>query len=86
MAELARTFVSRWRRFFGDRRGTRRQQALLPFSLSLASSRLSRKGSRRVTSVGGHTLDISTTGIALIVPAIRIGELYLVADFAARQK
>jgi hypothetical protein len=80
MAELARTFVSRLRQFFGDRRGTKRQQAHLPFSLSLASSRLSRKGSRRVTSVGGHTLDISTTGIALVVPAIRIGEHYLVAD------
>ena len=80
MAELARTFVSRLRQFFGERRGTKRQQAHLPFSLSLASSRLSRKGCRRVTSVGGHTLDISTTGIALIVPAIRIGEHYLVAD------
>jgi len=25
----------------------------------------------------GHTLDVSTTGLALIVPAIRIGEHYL---------
>ena len=80
MAELARTFASRLLQFFVDRRDARRQQACLPFSLSLASSRLSRMGSRRVPSIGGHTLDISTTGIALIVPAIRIGEHYLVAD------
>jgi len=28
----------------------------------------------------GHTSDISTTGIGLIVPAIRIGEHYLVGE------
>ncbi len=31
-------------------------------------------------SLKGHTLDISDTGIALVVPAIRIGEHYLVGD------
>jgi hypothetical protein len=28
----------------------------------------------------GHTFDLSTTGLAAIVPAIRIGEHYLVGD------
>lgn len=28
----------------------------------------------------GHTLDVSATGIAVVVPAIRIGEHYLVGD------
>jgi hypothetical protein len=28
-------------------------------------------------TVDGHTLDISSTGLALVVPAIRIGEHYL---------
>ncbi len=34
-------------------------------------------GSRRLPTLDGHTLDISLTGLALIVPAIRIGEHYL---------
>lgn len=34
-------------------------------------------GSRRLPSLNGHTLDVSSTGLALIVPAIRIGEHYL---------
>ena len=34
-------------------------------------------GSRRLPKLNGYTLDISTTGLALIVPAIRIGEHYL---------
>ena len=28
----------------------------------------------------GHTLDLSTSGLALVVPAIRIGEHYLVGE------
>jgi len=34
-------------------------------------------GARRLPALAGHTLDISSTGLALIVPAIRIGEHYL---------
>ena len=34
-------------------------------------------GARRLPKLEGHTLDISTTGIALVVPAIRIGGHYL---------
>jgi hypothetical protein len=34
-------------------------------------------GARRIPKLDGHTLDVSTTGLALIVPAIRIGEHYL---------
>jgi len=34
-------------------------------------------GARKLPKLDGHTLDISSTGLALIVPAIRIGEHYL---------
>lgn len=34
-------------------------------------------GSRRLPTLNGHTLDVSISGLALIVPAIRIGEHYL---------
>jgi PilZ domain len=34
-------------------------------------------GSRKLPKLDGQTLDVSSTGLALIVPAIRIGEHYL---------
>jgi len=34
-------------------------------------------GGRRLPKLDGYTLDISITGLALVVPAIRIGEHYL---------
>jgi hypothetical protein len=38
---------------------------------------MSSNGHRRLPSLDGHTLDVSITGLALVVPAIRIGEHYL---------
>jgi hypothetical protein len=69
--------VSRLRRFIGNRRGSRRVRARLSFTLSLSDPRVSSNGVRRLPTLDGHTLDVSTTGLALIVPAIRIGEHYL---------
>ena len=69
--------MSRLRRFIGNRRGSRRVRARLSFTLSLSDPRVSRNGARRLPTLDGHTLDVSTTGLALIVPAIRIGEHYL---------
>ena len=69
--------MSRLRRFIGNRRGSRRVRARLTFTLSLSDPRVSSNGARRLPTLDGHTLDVSTTGLALIVPAIRIGEHYL---------
>jgi len=55
-------------------------RAHLSFTLSLSDPRLSTNGHRRLPSLNGHTLDVSATGLALIVPAIRIGEHYLAGD------
>jgi PilZ domain len=52
-------------------------RARLSFTLSLSDPRVSSNGARRLPTLDGHTLDVSTTGLALIVPAIRIGEHYL---------
>ena len=41
---------------------------------------MSTNGHRRLPSLDGHTLDVSATGLALVVPAIRIGEHYLAGD------
>jgi c-di-GMP-binding flagellar brake protein YcgR len=77
MSELPRRIVSRLRRFIGNRRRCRRVRAHLSFTLSLYDPRVNSNGARRFPKLAGHTLDISTTGIALVVSAIRIGEHYL---------
>ena len=77
MSELPRRIVSQLRRFIGNRRRSKRVRARLSFTLSLSDPRVSGNGSRRLPTLKGHTLDVSVTGLALIVPAIRIGEHYL---------
>jgi hypothetical protein len=77
MSELPRRIVSRLRRFIGNRRRHKRVQTRLSFTLGLADTRVNSNGARRLPTLNGHTLDVSTTGVALIVPAIRIGEHYL---------
>ena len=77
MSELPRRIVSHLRRFIGNRRHSKRVRARLNFTLSLSDPRVSTNGSRRLPTLDGHTLDVSATGLALVVPAIRIGEHYL---------
>ncbi|HJU93415.1 MAG TPA: PilZ domain-containing protein [Pyrinomonadaceae bacterium] len=77
MSELPRRIVSHLRRFIGNRRASRRVRTRLSFTLSLSDPRVNSNGSRRLPKLDGYTLDVSTTGLALIVPAIRIGEHYL---------
>jgi hypothetical protein len=77
MSELPRRIVSHLRRFIGNRRHSKRVRAQLSFTLSLTDPKTNTNGSRRLPSLNGQTLDVSSTGLALIVPAIRIGEHYL---------
>ena len=80
MSELPRRIVSTLRRFVGNRRHSRRVQARLNFTINLSDPRVRSNGHRRLPALDGHTLDISSTGLALIVPAIRIGEHYLAGE------
>jgi hypothetical protein len=80
MSELPRRIVSQLRRFIGNRRHSKRVRARLSFTLSLSDPRVGTNGARRLPALNGHTLDVSSTGLALIVPAIRIGEHYLAGD------
>ena len=80
MSELPRRIVSSLRRFIGNRRQNKRVRARLAFTLSISDPRVNSNGSRRLPRLEGHTLDVSSTGLALIVPAIRIGEHYLAGD------
>src|ERR1043166_7010942 len=80
MSELPRRIVSHLRRFVGNRRAHKRVRARLNFTLSLSDPRVNTNGSRRLPTLDGYTLDVSTTGLALVVPAIRIGEHYLAGN------
>jgi hypothetical protein len=80
MAEFARTIVSRLRQYMGDRRHSRRRNVRLPFRLSLISAAKPLNGGQKVSSIEGHTLDLSERGLALVVPAIRLGEHHLVGE------
>ena len=77
MSELPRRIVSQLRRFIGNRRRDKRVRTRLTFTLNLSDPHVNTNGSRRLPSLNGYTLDVSVTGLALIVPAIRIGEHYL---------
>ena len=77
MSELPRRIVAQIRRFIGNRRRSKRVRTRLSFTLSLSDPRVSMNGGRRLPKLDGYTLDISITGLALVVPAIRIGEHYL---------
>lgn len=77
MADLTRRIVARLRQLIGNRRYARRVQVRLPLNVSLADSQASPNGLRRLPGLAGRTLDISKTGLALVVPVVRLGEHYL---------
>lgn len=80
MPELARSLVSQFRRLVGDRRRGKRQKARLAFTLSLTSPAAKLNGSHQTAVLKGHTLNISSQGLALIVPSILLDEHHLVAE------
>jgi hypothetical protein len=81
--ELARSIVSRLRRYVGDRRRSKRKKVRLAFNIVVAGPAKNINGSRQTRTLQGYTLDISPAGLSLIVPAIRIGEYHLVGESRA---
>lgn len=77
MPEFLRSLAARLRRLIGNRRRAPRYRVRLPFTVTLPDAPPLVPGSRRPVSVDGHTRDISASGLALIVPTIRIGDRYL---------
>ena len=81
MPELMRAIAARLHRYIGNRRRAPRYRLRLPFSLSLSDVPPNANGARRRSPVlEGFTRDVSATGLALILPAIRIGEHYLMGE------
>lgn len=80
MAEFTRALVSRLRQYVGDRRHSTRRNVRLRFSLSLVSPTKNLNGTPRTNSMVGYTSDLSARGLALIVPAITLGDHHLVGE------
>jgi hypothetical protein len=92
MPELIRTFANRLRAYMGNRRRAPRYiahlEAGLALSVSPPSSKISAEQAQakgRSLNLAGYTRDISATGLALIVPAIRIGGQYITGENRALQ-
>jgi c-di-GMP-binding flagellar brake protein YcgR len=77
MPELARRIASRLRQFVGERRHARRYSIRLDVTVS---RNMAANGFHRNASLEGHTLDVSASGLGLVLPAIRIGEYYLTGE------
>lgn len=82
MPELLRSIITRLRGVMGDRRRARRYQARLKVSVSLLDVKLAAESAipRRLPQLEGYTRDLSETGMALVVPTIRVGEYYLTGE------
>src|SRR3982750_4587589 len=79
MPELMRSIITRLRGVVGNRRRAKRYRARLPFSVSLLGIKTAAESPipRRLPQIEGYTRDLSETGLALVVPTIRIGDHYL---------
>ncbi len=76
MPELLRDIASRLREFVGNRRYAPRYKSRLAVAVSLLDAR----PRAYPAALEGHTHDLSSCGLALVLPAIRIGERYLTGD------
>ena len=84
MPELIRSIINRLRAFIGDRRRAQRYvthlEAGLALSVSVPGAKTSAQKAGQTLRLAGYTRDISATGLALIVPSIRIGGIYITGE------
>jgi c-di-GMP-binding flagellar brake protein YcgR len=80
MPELIRSIAARLRSIVGNRRRSPRLKARLPLTVSIALRQKAATGARRAPVLNGHTRDLSATGLALILPAILLGEQHLTGE------
>jgi hypothetical protein len=85
MPELVRFIASRLREFVGNRRRAPRYathlEAGLALSISLPNAKAAAaKGAGQLLKLAGYTRDVSSTGLALVVPTIRVGGQYITGE------
>lgn len=78
MLQLIRALESNIRNFVRSLRQAPRYGPRLPFTLSLLDPQADR-ASRMALTLNGYTRNVSETGMALVVPAIRKGDHHLAA-------
>jgi c-di-GMP-binding flagellar brake protein YcgR len=81
MPELIRSIAARFREYLGNRRRMPRFRVRLSARVSpVRSARPARVSMTEQDALYGYTRDISATGLALILPAIRINNIYLMGE------
>ncbi len=79
MPERLRIIASRLREFVGNRRRAPRRYVRLAVFVSLLDPA---PGAPPAGGVAGHTRDLSESGLGVVLPAIRLGDRYLVGEGA----
>ena len=77
MPELLRSITSRLRDFVGTRRRAPRHRVELPVFVAVLDAA---PGAPPSAGLAGLTRDVSDGGLALLLPAVRVGGRYLVGD------
>jgi hypothetical protein len=81
MPELIRSIAARFREYLGNRRRAPRYRTRLSVRISpVQAARPTRVLGTERNALYGYTRDISATGLALILPAIRINNIYLTGE------
>jgi c-di-GMP-binding flagellar brake protein YcgR len=81
MPELIRSIAARFREYLGNRRRAPRYRVRLSVRVSpVKAARPARVSSPEQDALYGYTRDISATGLALILPSIRINNIYLTGE------
>ena|SRR5215213_2976183 len=80
MPELIRSIAGRLREYMGNRRVAPRYVTHLEVGLALNVSLPGAKTDGPPLKLAGYTRDISASGLALIVPSIRVGGQYVTGE------
>ena len=80
MPERLRSLAARLKEYVGNRRHARRFTVRLTVRISLLEINHGKIITLKTSPVAGVTRDVSSDGLGLIVPHIRVDEHYLMAD------
>jgi PilZ domain len=80
MPELIRSVVSRVRTYLKDRRQSPRLRVQLGLSVSVLRKASANGGGSSARTLKGHTRDISTKGLAMLLPQVHLAGYHLAAE------
>jgi hypothetical protein len=81
MPELIRSIAARFREYLGNRRRAPRYTIRLSVRVSpVQAAKPARISATDRNAIYGYTRDVSESGLALILPAIRINNIYLMGE------